>query len=322
MPTMYCSIQRAMIQKNEVENPPEYNPSSYIPQTNTSTSAKSQHLSVVSSKRIAKSDGISKPSGLRSSLHLQKKKQGEKRAAVAVPQTQPTIKRRKYVAADSSSDSDNVILSVKFPNIRSKSKDILNTSCPDASTDRAAYPDAPTESDNPAEEFQATSPMVVDTDKASGDHDPQEPDSQRDSDIHTGHTPQEPSIQSMDEDKGYRIPDEQLNSDTAIRHMSLTERELGLQLTVFSAGTSIITLRASISGWNTQEPSVQSSEAVPQVHVPQEPLDQSLEENSLSDDVPLLIPPLNSRLMEFLISSMNSVPPQIFSDSMILNRSF
>ena len=32
----------------------------------------------------------------------------------------------------------------------------------------------------------------------SGDHDPQEPDSQRESDIHTGHTPQEPSIQSMD----------------------------------------------------------------------------------------------------------------------------
>ena len=119
-----------------------------------------------------------------------------------------------------------------------------------------------------------------------------------------------------------QFPDEQLNPDNASRNLSLTERELGLQLTVFSAATSMTNLRASISGWNTQEPSVQSSEAVPQVHVPQEPSDQSSEENSLSDDVPLLISPLNSRPMEFLISGMNSVPPQIYSDSMILNRSF
>ena len=208
MPTVYGSAQRAMIQENEVENPPESNPSSAIPQTNTSTSDKSQHLLVVKSKRIAKSDGLSKPSGLRSSLRLHKKIQGEKRAAAAVPQTQPKIKRRRYVTADSSSDSDNVVLSVKFPNIRSKSRDILNISSPDASTDRTSSPDAPTESDKYAEEFQATSPMVVDTDKASGDHNPQEPNSQRDSDIHTGSTPQEPSIQSMDENRGYTIPDE------------------------------------------------------------------------------------------------------------------
>ena len=87
MPTVYGSAQRAMIQENEVENPPESNPSSDIPQTNTSTSAKSQHLSVVRSKRIAKSDVFSKPSRLRSSLRLQKKEQWEKRAAAAVPQT-------------------------------------------------------------------------------------------------------------------------------------------------------------------------------------------------------------------------------------------
>ena len=68
---------------------------------------------------------------------------------------------------------------VKFPNIRSKSKDIINTSaldrCPDARTDREASTDAPTEFDKSAhlenimttdEEFQATSPMVVHTDKA------------------------------------------------------------------------------------------------------------------------------------------------------------
>ena len=68
---------------------------------------------------------------------------------------------------------------------------------------------------------------------ASGDHNPQEPDSQRDSNIHTGHTPQEPSIQSMDENRGHTIPDEQINPDNASRNLSLTERELGLQLTVF-----------------------------------------------------------------------------------------
>ena len=78
-------------------------------------------------------------------------------------------------------------MSVKFPNIRSKSKDILNTRCPDASTDRAASTDAPVESDKPDEEFQATFPMVVDTDKASIEQDTQEPGSQTKSDIHTSH---------------------------------------------------------------------------------------------------------------------------------------
>ena len=73
------SAQRAMIQEKEVENPPESNPNSDIPQTNTSTSAKSQHLSVVRSKRISKSDGLSKPSGLMSSLHPTKEEpRGEK----------------------------------------------------------------------------------------------------------------------------------------------------------------------------------------------------------------------------------------------------
>ena len=126
----------------------------------------------------------------------------------------------------------------------------------------------------------------------------------------------------MDEDRVSTLPDEQLNPANASWNLSLTERELGLQLTVFSVAQSMTNLRTSISGWNTQEPSVQSSEEVPQVHVPQEPSDQSSEEHSLTNDVPLLIPPLNSRPMEFLISGMNSVPPQIFSDSMILNRSF
>ena len=157
----------------------------------------------------------------------------------------------------------------------------------------------------------------------SGDHDPQEPDSQRDSDIHTGHTPQEPSIQSMDEDKVYTFLDEQINPDNATRNLSLIERELGLQLTIFSAAQSMKKLRTSFSVWNTQEPSVQSSEAVPHVQVPQESSDQSSEENSLTDDVPILIPPLNSRPMEshYLRYELCYIS-NIFFDSMILNRSF
>ena len=47
MPTVYGSPPRAMVQENEVENPPESNPSSKTIQTDTSTSDKSQNLSVV-----------------------------------------------------------------------------------------------------------------------------------------------------------------------------------------------------------------------------------------------------------------------------------
>ena len=167
---------------------------------------------------------------------------------------------------------------------------------PDSSTDRASSPDdlADLVKTAVSEDFHFSDPTGI----SSGDHDPQELDSQRDSDIHTGHTPQEPSIQSMDEDIVYTFPNEQINPDNATRNLSLTERELGLQLTVFSAAQSMTHLRTSISGRNTQEPSVQSSEAVPQVHVPQEPFDQSSEEHSLSDDSPLLILPLNSRPLE------------------------
>ena len=93
-------------------------------------------------------------------------------------------------------------------------------------------------------------------------------------------------------------------------------------MTIFSAATSLENLRASISGWNTQEPSIQSTEAIPEVQAPQEPSDQSSEENTFLDDVPVLLTPLNSRPLEFTTSDMNSVPPLISSDSMILNRLF
>ena len=117
LPTVYGSIPRAMIQENVEVNPPEFNPSSDIPHTNPTISDRSQHLSVVISKRIAKSDGHSHSSGLRSSPRLKKKTQGEKRAATTVLKIQPTLKRRKYTAADSSSDLDNMVLSAMFPSI-------------------------------------------------------------------------------------------------------------------------------------------------------------------------------------------------------------
>ena len=154
--------------------------------------------------------------------------------------------------------------------------------------------------------------MVVDTEKVSADQDTQEPGSQRESDIQTGHSTQEPSIQSMDEDIDYIIPDEQTYPDTAQGNLSLKDRELGLQLTVFSAATIMASLRSSIYGWNTQEPSVQSTEVVPEVHFPQEPSDQSLEENTILDDVPVLISSLNSTHLELTTSGMNSVSPSIY----------
>ena len=103
-----------------------------------------------------------------------------------------------------------MVLSVKFPSLRTPSKDIHHTSTvaqsSDSSTDRASSPDAPVDLVTTAvsEDVLLTNATGID----SGDHDPQEPDSQRDSDIHTGHTPQEPSIQSMDEDRVYTFPDE------------------------------------------------------------------------------------------------------------------
>ena len=234
------------------------------------------------------------------------KTQGEKRVATPILNTQPTLERRKYTTANSNSDSDNVVLSVKFPSLRTPSKYIPHTSTDDqssnSSTDKTSLPDAPVDlvTTTVSEDVLLTDTTSID----SGDHDPQEPDSQRASDIHIGHTPQEPSIQSMDVNRVYIIPDEQINPDNAPRNLSLTERELGLQLTVFSAAQSLANLRKFITGRNTQEPSLQSFEAVPQVHVPQEPSDQSSEEHSLSDDASLLILPLNSRPMETHISGM------------------
>ena len=84
-----------------------------------------------------------------------------------------------------------------FPSLRTLPKDIHHTSTvaqlSDSSTDRASSPDASIDLAT-----TAVSEDVYFTDTTginSGDHNPQEPDSQRASDIHTSHNPQEPSIQ-------------------------------------------------------------------------------------------------------------------------------
>ena len=51
MPIVYGSPPRAMVQENEIENPPESNPSSKTIQIDTSTSDKSQNLSVVKTQK-------------------------------------------------------------------------------------------------------------------------------------------------------------------------------------------------------------------------------------------------------------------------------
>ena len=116
-----------------------------------------------------------------------------------------------------------------FPSFRTLYKDIPHTSADsssDSSTARESSPDAPIDLATTAvfEDVYFTDVTGIN----SGDHNPQEPDSQRESDIHTGHTPQELSIQSMDEDRVYSFPDELKNPDTTPRNLSLTERELGL----------------------------------------------------------------------------------------------
>ena len=50
----------------------------------------------------------------------------------------------------------------------------------------------------------------------------------------------------MDADRVYTFPDEQIDSDNDARNMSLTERELGLQLTIFSAAQSMDTSQGII----------------------------------------------------------------------------
>ena len=143
-----------------------------------------------------------------------------------------------------------------FPSLRTPSKDIPHTSTvaqlSASSTGRTSSPDAPDDLATTAisEDVHFTDTTGID----SSDHNPQEPDSQRALDIHTGHTPQEPFIQSMDEDKFYSIPDEQINPDTTSRNLSLTERKLGLQLIVFSTAQFLANLRKFITGRNTQEP--------------------------------------------------------------------
>ena len=119
-----------------------------------------------------------------------------KRATTSTPQTQTNLKRRKYIAADSSSDSYNVVLSNKFPKLRTKAKDIIDTTTFDYCPDKIASTDSQKETDRPStpddmvlttEELHTTSSIVVDTKKVSADQDTQEPGSLRKSVIQYGH---------------------------------------------------------------------------------------------------------------------------------------
>ena len=121
LPTVYGSISRVVIQENVEVNPPEFNPDSDIPHTNPATSDRSQHLSVVKSKRIAKSDGHSQSSGLRSSPRLKKKTQGEKSVRSKY--------RRRGVEYDISNLFIFVLADYKFKFLKTKLKRFGEISC-------------------------------------------------------------------------------------------------------------------------------------------------------------------------------------------------
>ena len=286
MPTVYGSPSRAMIQGNDEEIPPESNPSSLPSQTDPATSVKSQNLSVAKSKGIAESDGISQPSGLRSSTRLQKKLQGEKRAAALTHKIQPTPKRRKYLAVDSSSDSDNVVLSAKFPSLRAHQAVFAAYKSP-ANPDSTATPDARTDS------------VIADTVQGSADHIPQEPDSQRESDMHYGQSPQEPFIQSMNANRVPANTDDSSNTDQP-------SRTSAIYMTgnlVCSCQYFLLQLSWQISGI----PFLDGTHKNLQIKVLKKFLMSTFHKNllikvqkntSYSADDPILIPPLNSRPME------------------------
>ena len=93
----------------------------------------------------------------------------------------------------------------------------------------------------------------------------------------------------------------QTNPDIAQGSLSLTDRELGMQLIVYSAARTLAGI-----GHDTQEPPVQSTGAVPSVQVSQEPSVQSTEEHLRMDATPVLIEPISTRPMEITNSGMSS----------------
>ena len=63
----------------------------------------------------------------------------------------------------------------------------------------------------------------------------------------------------------------QKNPDNAQGSLSMTDRELSLQLTIYSAASTLDGILSPAFGQDTQEPPVPNTGVVPDVQVPQEP---------------------------------------------------
>ena len=150
--------------------------------------------------------------------------------------------------------------------------------------------------------------------------DPQEPDSQNESTIIHGQVTQEPSIQSMDEDKDTTLPDSRTHPDNAQDGLSMTDRELGLTLTVYSAPSTLVGILSPAIGHDTQEPPVQSTEEVPYVQVLQEHSVQNPEARLRLDGTLVLVEPITARPMDTTNSCMSFDILSLNSTSMIINR--
>ena len=128
----------------------------------------------------------------------------------------------------------------------------------------------------------------------------------------------------MDEDKETTLSETtfiQPNPDNAQGSLSMTNRELSLQMTVYSVANTLADILSQAFGQDTQEPPFQSTGAVPDVQVTQEPSIQSTEANLRMDATPLFIEPLTFRPMDTTNSSMPSEIFSLNSASMIIYRS-
>ena len=99
----------------------------------------------------------------------------------------------------------------------------------------------------------------------------------------------------MDEDKYTTLPDSQTHPDNAQDGLSMTDMELGLQLTVYSATSTLAGILSQAIGHDTQIPTVQSTGEVPYDQVPQEPSFQNTEEHLRLDVTHVLVEPITAR---------------------------
>ena len=113
----------------------------------------------------------------------------------------------------------------------------------------------------------------------------------------------------------------QTHPDNAQDGLSMTDRELGLQLTVYSAASTLAGILSQAIGHDTQEPPVQSTGEVPYVQVLQEPSGQNTEEHLRLDATLVLVEPITVRPMDTTNSGMSFDILSLNSASMIINRS-